>query len=502
MALITIIIIILVTFFAIYYVQIRYTRTTRILSCIPGPRGWPVIGNFLTILISPKDLFIYLRKLYKIHGGIYQIHAPNMRAVNIFDPADVEVILSSHRFNDKDLPYKFMQPWIGDGLLVSKGNKWHQRRKMLTRAFHFNILKKYSLTMIEQAEELLMKIQTEVGGNQTDVVPLISKTALNVVCETSMGTSMNEDKQSVSDKYFHAIHTISQLLMQRLVRVYLYIDAIFACSKIGKIQKKVVKDLHEFTMKIIQERKRYLTNNNDITNADGDDEVNGKKGRFSMLDLLLENEKQGIIDVEGIRDEVDTFMFAGHDTVAMALSFMIMRIANESEIQNFIYEEMLSIFGESQRRPNLEDLSKMKYLECCIKESLRLYPSAPIISRHITEEVELSGYKIPSDTLCNIHVYDIHHNEKLYPNPEKFIPERFLSENNTLRHPYAYLPFSAGPRNCIGHKFAMMEMKIIMSSLLRRFRLEPVTKPDDITFTCELVLRATHALFVRFLERK
>ncbi|CAG4972192.1 unnamed protein product [Parnassius apollo] len=326
--------------------------------------------------------------------------------------------------------------------LYCLGNKWHQRRKMLTRTFHFNILKKYSRTMIEQAEELLVKIQAEVGNNQTDVLPLITKTTLNVMCETAMGTSMNKDQQIISDKYFQAIHRIGQSVGQRLVRVWLYIDAIFACSKIGKIQKKAIKDLHEFTMKIIQERKDYLTNNNVITNADGDDEVYGKTGRLAMLDLLLENEKQGMIDVEGIRAEVDTFMFEGHDTTAMALSFMITRIANEPEIQNSIYEEMLSIFGESQRRPTLEDLTKMKYLECCIKESLRLYPSVPFISRYITEEVELS------------------------------------------------------------QKFAMMEMKTMMSSLLRRFRVEPVTKPDDITFTCDLVLRATHPLFVRFLQRK
>ncbi|CAG4972188.1 unnamed protein product [Parnassius apollo] len=480
----------------------KHSHKQKLICKIPGPKSLPFIGNSRHFQLPLDKLFIYLRKLYKIHGGIYQIHAPNVRAVNIFDPADVEVIMSSTRFTEKYLPYTFMKPWLGDGLLVSNGNKWYQRRKMLTRTFHFNILKKYSRTMIEQAEELLMKIQAEVGNNQTDVLPFITKTTLNVMCETAMGTSMKEDQQIISDKYFQAIHTIGQSVVQRLVRVWLYIDATFACSKIGKIQKKAIKDLHEFTMKIIQERKAYLTNNNVITNADGDDEVYGKTGRLAMLDLLLENEKQGMIDVEGIREEVDTFMFEGHDTTAMALSFMIMRIANEPDIQISIYEEMLSIFGESQRRPTLEDLAKMKYLECCIKESLRLYPSVPFISRYIAEEVELSGYTIPSGTLCQIHVFDIHRNEHLYPNPNKFIPERFISENHTLRHPYAYLPFSAGPRNCIGQKFAMMEMKIMMSSLLRRFRVEPVTKPDDITFTCDLVLRATHPLFVRFLQRK
>lgn len=92
----------------------------------------------------------------------------------------------------------------------------------------------------------------------------------------------------------------------------------------------------------------------------------------------------------------------------------------------------------------------MRYLENCIKESLRIYPSVPVISRSATEDIMLAGHRVPKDTTILVHIYDLHHDEKLFPDPEKFDPDRFLLENSAGRHPYAYIPFSAGPRNCIG----------------------------------------------------
>lgn len=111
----------------------------------------------------------------------------------------------------------------------------------------------------------------------------------------------------------------------------------------------------------------------------------------------------------------------------------------------------MDVIGDSGELPTFHDLQNLKYLEMCIKESLRLYPSVPLISRIISEDVVTSqGYKLTRETLVLIHIYDLHHNPDIYPEPEKFDPDRFLPENTVNRHPFAYLPFSGGPRNCIG----------------------------------------------------
>ncbi|CAH2108082.1 unnamed protein product [Euphydryas editha] len=320
------------------------------------------------------------------------------------------------------------------------------------------------------------------------------------MCETAMGTPMHESIESVASKYSKGIEVVGNAIIARLCRAWLHFNCFFKLSNIAYIQNKALKDLHTFTNKIIKERRTFLQEKKIETFEDKDNYVN--KGKLAMLDLLLQKEKIGAIDNNGIREEVDTFMFEGHDTTAQALIFLIMTLANETKIQEKIYDELRHIFGDSQRTPTTEELNEMKYLECCIKESLRLYPSVPIIVRKVSEETIIGGYTLPKNSHIHIFIYDLHRREDIYPEPERFIPERFLPEACFKRHPYAYIPFSAGPRNCIGQKFAMLEMKTLVSSLLRRFRLEAVTKPSDIKFKTDLLLRTINeSIYVRFLNR-
>ncbi|CAK1549433.1 unnamed protein product [Leptosia nina] len=495
----TVVLCITLIFCAVIYFRFNYKA--RLIAKIPGPTRLPLLGNCLEFVLPVDELFVLSRSLYYKYGPVIGIIAFNLSFVNIYDPEDLEVILSNPKFNDKREPYTFLKPWLCEGLLVSNGLKWHKRRKMLTQAFHFNILKKYARTFTEHAEAFLGMVQAEVG-EKTDLMALITSTTLQIMCETTMGTSMNEGIEAVTNKYFNAIHEIGETVVQRLCKVWMFFDWSFNLCKEARDQKRVLDDLHKLTTRIIQERKTYVENNPLETMLDSSEKSN-KKGRLAMLDLLLQNEKDGNIDIDGIREEVDTFLFEGHDTTAMAICFMIMQIANDTVVQEKIYDELYNIFGDSKRSPTVDDLAEMKYLECCIKESLRLYPSVPMISRYISEEIQLGkGYRIPKDTMCNIHIYDVHRRSDLFPEPDKFIPERFLPENSINRHPYAYIPFSAGPRNCIGQKFAMLEMKTLVSSLIRRFHVDAITKPSEIRYKCDLVLRATHPIFVRFRNRQ
>lgn len=122
-------------------------------------------------------------------------------------------------------------------------------------------------------------------------------------------------------------------------------------------------------------------------------------------------------------------------------------------------EELQEVFGESDLPPTYQDLQNLHYLERVLKESLRLYPSVPYLSRVSEEEIHTyTGHTIPKNIILQIHVYDLHRNPQLYPEPEKFDPDRFLPENCAKRHPFAYIPFSAGPRNCIG-KLVILKLK-------------------------------------------
>lgn len=223
-----------------------------------------------------------------------------------------------------------------------------------------------------------------------------------------------------------------------------------------------------------------------------------------MLDTLLVAESKDEIDAEGVREEVDTFLFEGHDTTSAGLIFIFFLLGQHQDVQQQVYEEIKSIVDEAGDEPlNTNDFNNMVYTERVIKESLRLYPPVPFISRDLTEDIRLkTGQRIPKDTQCHLHIIDLHRDPDQFPDPEKFDPDRFLPEEVAKRHPFAYLPFSAGPRNCIGQKYAMLEMKSCMTDVVMKFRVEPVTKLEEIDFIVDIVLRTKKPVQVQFLKRQ
>ncbi|KAF2891263.1 hypothetical protein ILUMI_14910, partial [Ignelater luminosus] len=167
-----------------------------------------------------------------------------------------------------------------------------------------------------------------------------------------------------------------------------------------------------------------------------------------------------------------------------------------------VVEELRSVFGNDKDRPETHrELQEMKYLEAIIKETLRIYPSVPFYSRNVHENMEYEGIILPKNATLQVFVYGLHRNPDVFPDPERFDPERFTQENQRNRHPYAYLPFSAGPRNCIGQKFAMLEMKSLLSKILRNYELLEVPQ-HKVVLAAETVLKSRTGLHVQLKKRK
>ncbi|KAL1123287.1 hypothetical protein AAG570_002373, partial [Ranatra chinensis] len=229
------------------------------------------------------------------------------------------------------------------------------------------------------------------------------------------------------------------------------------------------------------------------------------KSRKAFLDTLIEYEikNPGSLSKHDIREEVDTFMFEGHDTTSSALTFTLFLLGVHQDVQDRVVAELYDIFGDSDRACELKDLQQMTYLEMVIKESLRLYPSVPLIARYLTKDLKLDGdVVIPSGANLYILPFLIHRNEEYYPDPDRFDPERFAEDECAKRHPYAFIPFSAGPRNCIGQKFAFMEMKVVISTLLRRTKIESITQRGDFKLLSLLIIRPTIPIMLKFTPRE
>lgn len=229
-----------------------------------------------------------------------------------------------------------------------------------------------------------------------------------------------------------------------------------------------------------------------------------EKKKKAFLDILLdinENNSNPLSD-EDIREQVDTIMFAGHDTSSSAIIWTLLCLATEPEIQDKVYEELKNVFDEFDSPISIKTIFQLKYLERVCKETLRLFPVIPTYSRQITEEIMIDKYVIPKNTILSIHVYGLHHDPEIWTNPEKFDPDRFLTDETQHRNPYSFLPFSAGPRNCIGQKYASLEQKLVIAMLLRKWIVKSSIQRKDVKIYHSIVLQPLHDLHLYFVPRK
>lgn len=198
---------------------------------------------------------------------------------------------------------------------------------------------------------------------------------------------------------------------------------------------------------------------------------------LDFLDLLLQakDEDGKKLTKSEIRNEVDTFLFEGHDTTASSISWLLYLLAQHPDYQQKVQEELDSIWANKATEwTQWEDLSHFEYLTMCLRESLRDSSTVPLIQRLVQREMTIDDKVFPQNTLFTIAINSVHHNPAVWRNPEEYRPERFSRENNSIDN-FSYIPFSAGPRNCIGQNFALNEEKVILSRVLRHFsvKLDP-----------------------------
>lgn len=233
-----------------------------------------------------------------------------------------------------------------------------------------------------------------------------------------------------------------------------------------------------------------------------DDDFGARK-KLALLDILLGATIDGKpLSDDDIREEVDTFTFAGHDTSASALTFILYNIAKYPDIQKRMYEEIVEVVGPDSIELTLHTLNELRYLDLVIKESLRMFPPVPMIARHATERAEIEGTTIPVGTIVGVDIFEMHRDSDYFEDAETFNPDRFDVVRETGKsNPFTYIPFSAGNRNCIGQKFAQYEIKTAVTKILQAFTLELLTPDFEPALKAEIVLKPAGPLPIRFIQR-
>ncbi|GJQ66167.1 hypothetical protein Trydic_g4227 [Trypoxylus dichotomus] len=345
------------------------------------------------------EIFCYFRQLAKQYGPLYRTWVGNIPAVHITSPEYVELILNNSTHITKGYGYKFLAPWLGDGLLLSKGEKWHRNRKLLTPAFHFKILENFIDLFVDKSKFLVKLLDNEANGNSFNIFPYITRCALDIISETAMGIQVNAMIQE-KNEYVDAIYGVCSAIVYRFARIWLHPDFIYNNTDRGRSYFKDLSVLHSTTNRVINERKHILHQVQD-NNKETQDTF-GKKRHKAFLDILLEVSRTNTeLTHEQIREEVDTFMFEGHDTTTASICWTIFLLGLHLDIQQQAFEEVSRVLLDDKSL-EFSDLSELKYLERVIKESLRLYPSVGMISRLAAHDIKIDNYTIPAGTTFQI----------------------------------------------------------------------------------------------------
>ncbi|XP_046734901.1 cytochrome P450 4C1-like [Diprion similis] len=483
--------------------HLRRLRLYKQASKFSGPPVLPIFGNTLIFVGSNEDILRKIMELGDLYPSPFRVWFGHRLFLGVTNPEQMKTIFLSQKTIEKEDLYKFIRPWLGTGLFTAPASKWRVKRKLIMPTFNSRILESFVEVFAIQSKILVQRMEVELDGDEFDVFDYVSLCTLDIICETAMGVSVRAQTES-GCRYVEAVKSVSKGIFRRIFHVWLHPDFIFERTQLGKTQKECVKYLHSLTNEVIKKKKEAYFKVNDKPEKGA---RNGEYRRKAFLDLLMElTHNEEIFTDDELREEVDTMMIAGNDTTAIINCFVILMLASHPNVQNKVYEELSEIFGNDdndERTVTHEDLPRMEYMERVIKETMRLFPIGPVLVRAVTEDLDIGEHTLPAGSSVVLAILYTHRNEEFWPDPLKFDPDRFLPEEVAKRHPYCYLPFSAGPRNCLGIKYAMMAMKTLLATVLRRYiiKKDNVQPIQDIKLKADVMLKPVNPITIRIEKR-
>ncbi|XP_065207591.1 cytochrome P450 4C1-like isoform X4 [Planococcus citri] len=377
-----------------------------------------------------------------------------------------------------------------------KVNRWKRNRRIINPALNPTMLYHNFLQIFnEKCVTLINQLKKEVGTKkQFDLWPYISENSIMTICETTMGYTDADDSAEVM-KYGEDLIKSSKLVSLRIYKPWLMPSITFKAYRYLLGFGKIFDTVRELPLKVVKKRREQF----EKMKTEGYVRTGQEKTMQNFIDILLNyhDANTNFTDKE-LTDEVNTMMFAGSETTAVTICFCMLMLGMRQDVQKRVYEEIHSVFGDENRLPNLEDLSKLSYLEQCIKETLRRFTVVPLGLRHTQEDIPISDGKIiPSG--CNIALFGlaIHLNPEIYPNPEIWDPSNFDPDKVANRHKASFVPFGAGPRGCVGQKYAMVSMKAQLSTMIRNFKITTDIKMEDIELSIDILLRSSTGYYVK-----
>ena len=409
-------------------------------------------------MIMAGDRSGFLLDGHEEYGEIFVTRALVRDLMFVSDPAVVNAINVTHwaDFYKPDHIKNMWKPFLGNGLVPNDGESWKRQHKLILPGFHKKRVDAYAPTMVDFTNRMLDRWEE---GEVRDMRLELNALALEVVASTLFDIDIGEnDSATIRD----ALADISEILVTDADKLIPRPD--WWPTAENRRKQRAIKKIESIIHRVHEERLQTEKDRGDL---------------FSHM-VFVEDEQGRMSDTQ-LRDEAMTLIFAGHETTAHALTWTWYLLAKHPDKVAKMREELASAFGG--RRPDIEDLPNLPYLEMVVKESLRLYPSVWAYAREAQRDLSIEGYEIKKGQTITISHIAMGRNPKYYDSPMEFRPERWTREFERSLPRGAYVPFAGGPRVCLGKQFAMMEMRMILATLLQRIEpnLTDGFEPDFVT---------------------
>lgn len=396
------------------------------------------------------------------------------------------LVTRARQFEKSPIIHAALHPLAGEGLFTSEGELWKRQRKLMAPMFHPGIIDGFADDMTSSATRA---VDTWRDGAIVDVAHEMMRVTMAIAGKTLFDADLFGDADELGDALTVALTWAGEmsssptLIVQARATIALRLLAERAPSRLADPLLGLARRL---TVPILwptrdnAKLKRAVAVLNQRVGRLIDERRRQPGERRDLLGLLLaaRDEQTGLAMADRqVRDEVLTLFVAGHETTATALAWALYLLAQHPTIYAALQQEVDAI----GRIPVAADLPKLQLATRVFKESLRLYPPVYLFGRVSTSAVQVGPYALRNGTVVLISPYALHHRKELWPDPDRFDPDRFLPAEEQKRHRSAYIPFSAGPRTCIGNHFALMEGPLVLATILRRFAVELASsRPVDL----------------------
>jgi cytochrome P450 len=436
---------------------------SRLRSFIDSPA---IVRNPVSVLST------YVEEL----GDTFRFYLGGLKeAIVTTDPIVIEHVLKTNaeNYRKSEIQVKRMGHFLGKGLLTTEGEPWRNQRRLIQKGFDRKQLDALSEIMQDSLAESMREFDRRIHEGPVDIYPQLMEMTFAMVARSLFGARLRrEDIDLVS----HTICTVQEFIVRQTLQPYL--NPWFAVSGELKKHEDMRVRADSVLLKYIQARRNQppasdlLQNLMDARYADGE----------GMNDEMLLSESMQLL-------------VAGHETSSNGLSWLLYLLSTHPDALERVREEFYSVLGDAPL--SHADVLKFPFTTQIIQEALRLYPPFWMVDRMAVNEDRVGDVVIPAGSMVIVYVYGAHHAKSRWENVGEFHPERFVKENEKLRTPFTYLPFGGGPRVCIGNQYAMLQILMILSTLLRRYDFELVPG-QEIEERAMVILRPKNGIKMRF----